>query len=84
MLNEMILSLMNLIAREGMTETSSNKLIGLVDTLLTIDDYNACEINMVSVEALLLLLVDFDIKPTAKRLTEELRHKIVRIFLGNF
>ena len=80
----MILSLMNLIAREGMTETSSNKLIGLVDTLLTIDDYNACEINMVSVEALLLLLVDFDIKPTAKRLTEELRHKIVRIFLGNF
>lgn len=76
MFDQITLSLIHQISKEGLTDETTEKLMSLADTLLDINDYDS--ISIANIQTLLLLLYDFEIKPVAKRLVDELRYRLVR------
>lgn len=80
MFDQLTHSLINRIAREGMTESNTAQLVDLLDTLAEVSDYGC--LNIVNTQALLLLIADFTIPPTAKRLVDEVKGRMIRQVLG--
>lgn len=79
-MNELLRSLTNRIAREGMSGRNSMDLRIVLDTLLYMEDIDA--VPVVDVQTLLLLLEDCEIPATEKRMAAELRSRLIRAALG--